>query len=141
MNKTFINKTNVNKNIISLIILLILFSTKPYANTDIPVLTLEVDPEQCVSIVQGDDCFVDVTIKWYSQQPADYCLFSSQQPEPLKCWKKNKQGDLKKEFVANENIVFYLKRPPNEEVIVEEVLEMAWVYKDNGRSRASWRMF
>ncbi len=125
----------------SWLILVILFSTKLYASENKVVLTLEVDPEQCVSIVQGDDCFVDVTIKWHAQQVEDYCLFSSQQLAALQCWHNDKQGLLQKEFVANENITFTLKRPPNEDALAEEVLEMAWVYKNNGRAHASWRMF
>ncbi len=139
--KYFIKQIKVNKNSISWLALVIFFSTKLYANTDIAVLTIEVDPQQCVSIVQGDDCYVDVTIKWHAQPVADYCVYSSQQTTALQCWKNDRQGQLKKEFVANENIVFTLKRPPSEEALAEEVLEMAWVYKNNGRARASWRMF
>jgi len=131
-----------NKNIItSLLTSAMLFTTNIYAEQNDVVLTLEVDPEQCVSIVQGDDCYVDVKVTWQSKQALDYCLFTSQQSESLQCWNNQTQGQLSKEFVSNENITFYLKRHPSKKIVAEEVLEMAWVYKKNGRSHASWRMF
>jgi len=138
MKTTKISSKNI---IIGLIAMVILFSTKLYAEPNEVVLTLEVDPEQCVSIVQGDDCYVDVKITWLSKQASDYCLFTSQQSESLQCWNNQTQGQLSKEFVSNENITFYLKQLPSKDIVAEEVLEMAWVYKKNGRSHASWRMF
>jgi len=138
MKTTKISSKNI---IIGLIAMVILFSTKLYAEPNEVVLTLEVDPEQCVSIVQGDDCYVDVKITWLSKQASDYCLFTSQQSESLQCWNNQTQGQLSKEFISNENITFYLKQLPSKDIVAEEVLEMAWVYKKNGRSHASWRMF
>lgn len=134
-------KINTKNIITSLIAMVLIFSTKLNAQPSEAVLTLEVDPEQCVSIVQGDDCYVDVKISWLSKKSHDYCLFTSQQSKPLQCWNNLAQGQLTKEFISNENITFYLKRNPSKKIVAEEVLEMAWVYKNNGRSHASWRMF
>jgi len=131
----------INKMILSLMTTAMLFVTSVHAEQNEVVLTLEVDPEQCVSIVQGDDCYVDVKVTWLSKQTHDYCLFTSQESEPLQCWNNQTQGQLTKEFVSNKNITFYLKRHPSKVIVAEEVLEMAWVYKKNGRSHASWRMF
>ncbi len=119
------------------------FCYSPYVltNTKVAVNTLNISPTQCVSIVQGEECFVDLKINWQTTSIADYCLFSSLQTKALKCWKNTQAGTLTQEFVTNKNITFTLQPSVTKNPIAKSTLEMAWVYKHNGRSPASWRMF
>lgn len=128
------------------LILLLFFATELSAQTEFnldnsALLAFVVTPGQCVAIVQGDDCYLNVKISWRSKQAAEYCLYSSQQTKALRCWQQSQQGELRKEFVLSEDVVLYLKSHKDGQVLAKKFIEMAWVYKKNGRSRASWRMF
>ncbi|MFT7129492.1 MAG: hypothetical protein ACI89U_001608, partial [Gammaproteobacteria bacterium] len=70
-----------------------------------------------------------------------YCLFSSQQSEPLRCWMQSDQGQFEREIVAQRNVVFFLRKEKNNDVLATRELEMAWVYKKSAKARSSWRMF
>ncbi|WP_168203974.1 DUF3019 domain-containing protein [Aliikangiella coralliicola] len=102
---------------------------------------LEIKPGQCVALHQGQECYVDVEFSWKVGQQGDYCLYSSQQKPALKCWRKKQNGWFKREIVANENVMFFLKAADSQVILATSELEMAWVYKKNSRSHSTWRMF
>lgn len=104
-------------------------------------LRLQLKPAQCVAIHQGKTCYVDVDLRWQATSIGEYCLFSSQQAEPLKCWKKVNSGQFEREIVARKNVLFRLRETKTGGVTISKELQMAWVYKRNAKARSSWRMF
>ena len=104
-------------------------------------VTLNLTPKQCVALRQGMQCYVAIEISWSTQQADDYCLFSSQQNEALKCWSKQNNGTFKQAIVANKNVQFYLKQQVDNAILQSTELEMKWVYKKNSRSNSNWRVF
>ncbi|WDE11897.1 DUF3019 domain-containing protein [Thalassomonas haliotis] len=134
------------KVLYGVLILLLSFAAEISAQAELnpdnsPLGYFVVTPGQCVAIVQGDDCYLDVKISWQSKQAGEYCLYSSQQSKALRCWQQSQRGELSKEFVLSENVELYFKSQKDGQVLAKEFIEMAWVYQKNGRSRASWRMF
>jgi hypothetical protein len=103
--------------------------------------TLHLNPPQCVAIHQGQTCYVDIELQWRAPSIGKYCLFSSQQSEPLRCWMQSDQGQFEREIVAQRNVVFFLRKEKNNDVLATRELEMAWVYKKSAKARSSWRMF
>ena len=103
--------------------------------------SLTIQPNQCISVHQGEQCFVDISLNWQTETLGDYCLYSSQQPQPLLCWQNSLSGQFAKEIKANENVDFYLKMQGSDNILAQQSLKMAWVYKKSIRARASWRLF
>lgn len=99
---------------------------------------LTIQPQKCVAMREGQTCFINLEINWTLEATGNYCLYASNQNEPLRCWYDARSGIFKTEFSNNKNTVFYLKNEQNELAQVE--LKMAWVYKRK-RSSVSWRVF
>jgi len=116
------------------------FDTKPW---------LKIVPEQCVALLQGQECYVSVELNWQANTNGDYCLYSSLTTNALQCWRDKRQGEFKQEFVSKTNIKFFLKvkqKKGNKKVrkqanIAAAEIKMAWVHKKKGKPRTSWRMF
>jgi len=103
--------------------------------------TLNLKPAQCIAIHQGKMCYVDIELQWQAQDKGEYCLYSSQQTEPLKCWRQTNHGQFEREIVTRHNVIFQLRQEKPASVLISKELEMAWVYKRNAKARSSWRMF
>ncbi|WP_448569509.1 DUF3019 domain-containing protein [Thalassotalea ganghwensis] len=104
-------------------------------------ISLNLIPEQCVSVHQGEKCYVDVVIKWQAQAAGDYCLYADSQQLPLQCWQASSAGHFEQEFVTHQNITFTIKPKGSDNPMTKKTLKMAWVYKKNVRSRMTWRLF
>lgn len=134
-------------SLLSIIAMLSLIKQSVAAET----VQFSLEPGQCVALHHGQTCYVDVIIRWQTREQGYYCLHSSQQEAPLKCWKMEQQGLYENEIVADKNVLFQLretvafngkvKKSNLDKVLAHAELEMAWVYKKNVRSRSSWRMF
>ncbi len=132
---------------IFVIIILCLLSMKVFSNdsTSLPKLTLT--PNQCISLHQGQQCFVTVDISWQMTHAGKYCLYSSLQKQKLTCWLMEKSARFKQELVIDKDVTFTLKSMgdgigiENGEVIISTVLELAWVHEKSRRSHSAWRVF
>lgn len=99
---------------------------------------LQLSPEKCVSLRQGQTCYLDIELNWSAKVAGRYCIFASTLQQPLRCWDASQKGQLITEFASNENTWFYLKK--EQETLAQVELKMAWVYKRK-RSPSSWRVF
>jgi hypothetical protein len=122
-------------------LLISIASSSLYAADNQAPFTLTITPKQCVSVEQGQDCYVDIELTWHAEQTNNYCVFSSAQKEPLQCWENSRQGTYSKEVVANSSVQFSLRVTQSTKILASEQLDMAWVYKKSARRNASWRMF
>ncbi|WP_340676706.1 DUF3019 domain-containing protein [Paraglaciecola sp.] len=102
---------------------------------------LHIKPNTCVSLHQGQTCFVNLTISWNMANSNDYCLYSSAQPTPIKCWIASNQGVITQDFSAEQTLHFYLKLDKSNTVVAESELSISWVYKKQQKSRLTWRLF
>lgn len=102
---------------------------------------LRIQPNTCVSLHINQACFVNLSISWHTSNNDNYCLYSSAQDTPLKCWNASSQGVLTQQFGTKETLYFYLKVKKNSIVIAETELNVSWVYKKQQKSRLSWRLF
>ena len=102
---------------------------------------LLLNPDQCVALMQGQECYVTVQMRWTGLTKDAYCLYSSQQKQALHCWKNLANGMLKYAFNAKKNIHLSIKQKNSKLVLIRAQVKMAWVYKKKGKPRMSWRMF
>lgn len=72
---------------------------------------LVIKPVLCVLEKTATTCSVTFDISWKSEEPADYCLADSVNPDPLRCWQRSVIGDLKHERSFSEDFAFWLTPP------------------------------
>ena len=109
------------------------------ANAEQVNITLK--PNQCVSVHQGEQCFVDIELDWQAAHMNDYCLYVSDQDSPLQCWSNAQSGHFAREISTNKNLTFSIKVKNTSNISAQQTLKMAWVYKKTIRSRMTWRLF
>lgn len=114
------------------------------------VVVMQVKPQTCVSLHEGQECFAQITVNWQADLVSDYCLYSTQTPDPVFCWEKVNQGTVEYELNTKENVRFMLAQVPKTRfmltqkpyaIIAEARLNVSWVYKKKQESRLSWRLF
>ncbi|ALO36568.1 hypothetical protein CMT41_05400 [Colwellia sp. MT41] len=122
-------------------LLLLLLVINSVANaTDIQA-SMQVSPEQCVAMRQGQACYVSVQLSWQVTSPGNYCVYLSAATKALNCWENTTEGEFKKSFDSNINLEFSLRRQNDSLSVATAVVKMAWVHKKKGQPRKSWRIF
>jgi hypothetical protein len=102
---------------------------------------LHIQPNTCVSLHRDQACFVNLNMSWHTATSNNYCLYSSAQIAPLKCWFASNQGTLTQQFGTDKMLRFYLKLKKSDIVVAESELKVSWVYKKQQKSRLTWRLF
>lgn len=121
--------------------LLMLFAINSVANATEIQASMNVSPEQCVAMRQGQACYVSVQLSWKVDTPGNYCLYTEGEPKALNCWENTTEGELKKSFDSKVNLEFSLRRQNESFSLANAVVKMAWVHKKKGQPRKSWRIF
>ncbi|MDP5215100.1 DUF3019 domain-containing protein [Pseudoalteromonas tunicata] len=103
--------------------------------------TMTLNPEQCIAMQQGQDCYVTVEINWQSAALLDVCLYANHTQQALFCWQNAQQGAFKQELKTNQNVDFALRSNNNSTPLATSQLKIAWVHKKKGKPRLSWRLF
>lgn len=106
-----------------------------------PTNELHIQPNTCVSLHPDQTCFVKLNMNWHAATSNHYCLYSSAQITPLKCWVASNQGVFTQHIDTDKTLQFYLKLEKSNTVIAESELKVSWVYKKQQKSRLTWRLF
>jgi hypothetical protein len=135
--------TNKKLFLLTIIILFVLPSialiTQAEQSTSLP--ELKIIPTKCVSLQQGQVCYVNVTVIWQVGDVGDYCLSSSLKSNSLKCWSSTMQGTFSQEVKMTEDLIYTLTDTNSAQEIISSRLPLAWVYKKEKFSHSSWRVF
>ena len=102
---------------------------------------LRIKPSQCVSLRQGQDCYVQLSINWQAPVKGNYCLYSAQGAEAILCWQNQNAGTQQIEIKINGDTRFWLQAQGSDEVVAETLVKQAWVHKKQRLSFSSWRIF
>lgn len=102
---------------------------------------LQIQPNTCVSLHQGQTCFASLTLSWRTAEKSNYCLYSSAQIEPIQCWVNSQQGQVTQSFSSAHSLGFYLQADGSDTHIAESAVQVSWVYQKQQKSRLSWRLF
>ena len=136
MNMTF----RFTPSLIILVAILSQIHIAPVGAEPIPSVSLSIQPEQCVSMREGLDCYAKVTVSWQSSDNADYCLYSDQSQQALQCWQGKHSGDFYREVVSNKDVRFFMTKQQEILELASTEMRVSWVYKRK-RSPVSWRVF
>lgn len=123
---------------------LYLLSQSAMAQTESAVVDfLTPQPNKCVALTQGRQCFTKVTLRWRMKSAGDYCLLletAAGDNPPLQCWLSAKQGEFLYDMQADEDIIFVLRQKNQNKALIRSVVQVSWLYKSNSRKRR-WRLF
>lgn len=115
---------------------------KAFAET---TASMEMTPDRCVAMTEGQTCYQTVTVLWESTELESYCLYEENSETALVCWDNAKQGKTKLAFESSESVTYRLrlKKPPSEtkKVVAEHNVLVTWVYSKTKKRRNSWRLF
>lgn len=114
------------------------------AQQNLPVsANLQVQPNKCVALNQGRECFTQIMIRWEFKEKSDYCLFLKgleELPRPIKCWQGLNQGQWQYEFQSAKDAQFILMEKNSNTVLASASVQVSWLYKASTRKRR-WRLF
>ncbi len=104
---------------------------------------LLVQPNKCVALNQGRECFAELTIRWQQNETSDYCLFIQEfnaYPRLLRCWHDVNQAVWQYEFQSTNDSQFLLMKKMPQTVLASAKVQVSWLYKASIRKRR-WRLF
>ncbi|MDU0353631.1 DUF3019 domain-containing protein [Paraglaciecola aquimarina] len=105
--------------------------------------SLLVQPNKCVALNQGRDCFAKIMVSWRQSTENDYCLFVKVVERPpllIKCWDSVNQAQWEYEFQSAMDGHFILMEKSSDKVLASATIQVSWLYKANTRKRR-WRLF
>lgn len=108
---------------------------------EISQVYLRIKPSQCVSLRQGQDCYVTLNIDWQAANKGNYCLYSAQKVEAILCWQDQAAGQRQIDMKINGDTQFWLKDQATGKTIAKTLVKQAWVHKKQAVSFSSWRIF
>lgn len=125
------------KMILFALFALLPFSVHAQSETDL----FNVKPNRCIALHQGQTCFMSVRFEWQTPETGDYCLFDDFNSSPLICWSGNGLASFRHEFESSKNVVYEIREKQNQQLILQTLVKISWVYKSNNRSKSRWRLF
>lgn len=141
--------SSVCKGIALLVYILLISATlsvKAEENTALPArVAFSVQPQQCVTLRQGRDCFATITIQWQKPTAQDLCLYQintkqTDTQKPLICWSKSSKGQTSVAFESSDNLTYQLRTLKGKQLVAEAEVVVSWVHK-NTTKRRRWRLF
>ncbi|WP_371194488.1 DUF3019 domain-containing protein [Glaciecola sp. SC05] len=107
-----------------------------------PAYSLTTKPKECVSLYQGQTCYLTLDFDWSAPVSGDYCLFIKTNSRPMQCWSKESVGSFSQEFETDKDLTFELRsREASDIVLASTTLTLSWVYKVPNKKRLAWRLF
>lgn len=110
--------------------------------TEVP--SLVASPELCEFKKGQTLCQMDATLLWEAPKAGHYCVWDSEHPTPLQCWKNSWSGTYSLHFSAGKNREFWLTEgieggiAASTTIAVTNALEQRLRAK---RRRGFWRVF
>lgn len=108
-------------------------------------IEFRLQPQQCVTLRQGRDCFATITVQWQQTSPQSLCLYQINKKQPdnkqqLHCWDKKHQGLTHIEFESSDTLTYQLRTQPGDHLVAQTDVVVSWLHKNTTRRR-HWRLF
>jgi len=120
--------------------LLVLLFTAPISasGSEQSGVAFSISPKRCVTLRQGQPCFVRIRIEWQSSKIIEACVYGVEGKEVI-CWQPANQGKSVIAQTLPGTTEFVLVDDEGIELSRTEV-SVSWVYKKK-RSNRRWRLF
>lgn len=104
-------------------------------------MQLQVKPQRCISLHQGQVCYQKLMFSWQTPATGEFCLVDTQSRVTLTCWRGEEKTQHEYEFAARESIEFAISYEGQRDALVKVKVQVASVYKSPERSSSRWRLF
>ncbi len=101
-------------------------------------IAFDVTPKRCVTLRQGQPCFVRVRFEWQSAEAVQVCVYGVES-EKLMCWNGVSTGRITLAQTLPGTTDFVLADKEGNELKRASV-DVSWVYRKK-RSKRRWRLF
>jgi len=98
----------------------------------------KVTPKQCVTLRQGQPCFVKLRFAWQSNEDLKACVYGIENEE-LKCWSAASSGSIVMSQTLPGTTEYILIDSEGIE-LNRATVSVSWVYRRK-RSKRRWRLF
>lgn len=102
---------------------------------------LQVKPQRCISLHQGQVCYQKLTFNWLTPVTGEFCLSDTETRALLTCWRGEDRTSFEYEFASRESTKFAISFKGQPEALVTVKVQVASVYKSPERSNSRWRLF
>ena len=102
---------------------------------------LDVTPERCVALRQGQTCYQEVAFNWRQSKKGNYCLVELSTLQVLQCWQEVNSGKFEWDFQSSESLEFALRNQDKAENLAATRITVSWVFKSSKRPKSSWKLF
>lgn len=101
-------------------------------------VSFSISPKRCVTLRQGQPCFVRIRIEWQSSEMVKACVYADNGKQ-LTCWKAANGG---RSVIAQTlaGTTAYVLADANGTELGRREVTVSWVYKKK-RSNRRWRLF
>lgn len=122
----------------SVFALLTLIPTMAFAAENDEKVNFEVSPTRCVTLRQGQPCYVRLKFKWSADEDLEACLYNLDGSK-LKCWTSTTKGTISLSESLTNTTEFILADAQGVE-LNRATVSISWVYRKK-RSKRRWRLF
>jgi len=99
---------------------------------------LSSQPISCVTLRQGQPCYIRLEVTWEADAPITACLTSSSS-EAGACWENEQTGDFEVNLYLSETTEWVMQDSSGHR-LGDVAVSVAWVYESR-RGRRNWRLF
>jgi len=98
-------------------------------------------PVQCVTLREGQPCFIQLNVSWESESPVSACFVSEQNDSGVTgaCWEDAVDGQFRASLYLSEPTVWVFRDAAGNS-LGEFSVDVSWVYKSR-RTRRRWILF
>ena len=104
-------------------------------------IKLNVRPITCVALHKGQTCHKNLKFSWSPLPAGRYCLHSSDNVKPVRCWQHNADISLTAAYKSAKKVRYELRRENSDIPLAHAVVKTSWVYRTSRRSSSGWRLF
>lgn len=104
-------------------------------------ITLQVKPQRCISLHQGQVCYQKLTFHWVTPTADEFCLHDTATHVALTCWRGKNKTSFEYEFASRESTEFSIRFKGQTEELVKVNVQVSSVYQSPERSSSRWRLF
>lgn len=126
--------------VFSLIIAILTFASMSDAQTTPSVkLTLKIRPHLCLRYAETQSCKLEILINWSSSKTGDFCLHSSQDSNPIKCWPQSTGADHIELRVIDNDLDYWISYKNDDLALITKTVQIATIVNNEKRKPRSRR--
>ena len=121
-----------------LLVVVLCLTAAPLHADETPQTQFEVTPKRCVTLRQGQPCFVKLRFEWESMEAMQLCVYGVENKR-LKCWTTATAGSIVMPQTLPGTTDYVLVDSAGVE-LNRATVSVSWVYRKK-RSKRRWRLF